>query len=129
MMLACCLVNRTQWETAEPAFLRIRRRFPTPALLARARPRQLHAVLRPLGLWRARAARLPSMAKAWVICPPTTYTDILKLPGCGLYASQSWAIFIEGRLLDSSTVTDHKLEWFLLEVAAGRAAIPTEPAK
>lgn len=96
--MACSLVNLTTWEQAEPALRTIRLQFPTAADLSEADPSSLEEVLRPLGLWRRRAIMLPRLAHAWLLSPPVSRKDVLKLPGCGRYASDTWAIFVEGDL-------------------------------
>lgn len=124
LLVACGLVNLTSWEQAEPAFKELRLRWPTPKLLLKAHHMTLKRIMRPLGLWRIRAKRLVTMAKAWTTRVPRTASDVLDFPGCGLYASQSWSIFIEGHLLDPATVTDHKLGWFLQAVTSGAKERP-----
>src|SRR4051812_10337221 len=119
MLIACSLVNLTTWEQARPAFLHIRRTFPSIGALASARPSQLASCLRPLGLWRTRAERLPRMAREWLRAgPPKTYLDVQRLPGCGKYAADSFAVFV----LDDLSVepTDGKLTWYMEEVRSGR---------
>jgi len=51
------------------------------------------------------------MAKAWLQGRPTCYDDVLKFPGCGKYAADSWAIFVEGRT--DVEPSDGKLNWYL----------------
>lgn len=111
MLVACQLVNLTTWEQARPALGWLRRRYVRPAVLAAARPDDLHDALRPLGLWRRRATILVRFANAWVSSPPTDAKSVLKLPGCGRYASDTWAIFMDRRL--DVKVTDSKLLWHL----------------
>ncbi len=110
MLVACSLVNQTTWEQARSALDEIMRRH-TIRSLARARPRQLHRVLKPLGLWRRRAIALPRMADAWLLGRPKCYDDVLAMPGCGKYAADSWAIFMEGRL--DVEPNDGKLNWYI----------------
>lgn len=111
MLVACSLVNLTHWRQAEPVHAEIRRRWPTPKSLAHAEPGQLEEILRPLGLFRRRAASLRAMASAWMVDPPRTRRDVERLPGCGRYAADSWSIFVESA--DDVTVTDGKLLWYL----------------
>ena len=40
-----------------------------------------------------------------------TVGDVLTLPGCGRYAADSWAIFVEGRL--DVSPSDGKLNWYV----------------
>ena len=111
MLVACQLVNRTTWGQAEPAFRHILARHLTAGDLASARPEDLHDALRPLGLWRRRAIVLPRFARAWLRRRPTCYDEVMDMPGCGKYAADSWAIFVEGR--SDVEPDDGKLEWYL----------------
>lgn len=114
MLVACSLVNLTTWEQAEPAWLWLRRTYRTVAALSRADPAELHDALRPLGLWRRRSERLPALARTWLVRMPETADDVRRLPGCGGYASDSWAIFVEGRT--DVDPTDGKLTWHLMKL-------------
>lgn len=111
MMVACTLVNLTTWRQAKPAFEWLRRSYGTAAALATARPEELVDAMRPLGLWRRRTTMLPRMADAWLRARPRTAEEVLGLPGCGRYASDSWAIFVEGRR--DVSPSDGKLAWYL----------------
>lgn len=111
MLIACMLVNLTCWEQAEPAFLWMRRTASDPINLAVAEPEDLHDALRPLGLWRRRAVILPRFARAWLRRRPVSYDDVMRLPGCGKYAADSWAIFVEGR--SDVEPRDGKLNWYM----------------
>lgn len=127
MLVACALVNKTTWEQAEPAFLTLRKRWPTAEKLAKARPSSLEPVLRPLGLWRQRAARLPLLARRFLESPPTSAKDVLMFPTCGHYASDSWAIFIERRT--DLNPTDGKLAWYLEKLKHDRRLTMPNTAK
>jgi endonuclease III len=120
MIVACSLVNLTTWDQARPAFEWLRRRYVAPSVLAAARPEDLHDALRPLGLWRRRAISLVRLAQAWVRSPPKTSQDVMKLPGCGKYAADTWAIFMDGQT--DLNVTDGKLWWFLDQLREARTA-------
>ncbi len=110
MLLACQLVNLTTWEQARPVHRWIMSHFMIVDL-ADAEPDMLHEVLRPLGLWRRRAIIIPRFASAWLHGRPRTYDDVLRLPGCGKYAADSWAIFVTGR--SDVEPNDGKLNWYL----------------
>lgn len=111
MLVACVLVNRAAWEQAEPVHRRLARLWPTPERLGRATTVKLAFVLRELGFQNVRAARLKAMARAWRARRPRTSRDVEALPGCGRYASDSWAMFVEGRT--DVRPTDGKLLWHL----------------
>lgn len=118
MLVACSLVNLTTWEQARPAHRELMRRY-TIRTLASAEPAELHELMRPLGLWRRRSAVLVSMANAWLLRRPRTHNDVGGLPGCGRYASDSWAIFVEG--CTCVEPTDGKLNWYMEECVNGKA--------
>jgi hypothetical protein len=66
--------------------------FPTPRRMARA-GRELERIVRPLGLWRRRAALLRRLsADVARGLPPQ------RCAGVGQYALDSHRIFVEGRL-------------------------------
>lgn len=113
MLVACSLVNLTTWRQARPAFEWMRGAYGSATGLASARPDELFDALRPLGLWRRRATMLPRMADAWLRSRPSTAEEVRRLPGCGRYASDSWAIFIEGRR--DVLPDDGKLAWYLTQ--------------
>lgn len=121
MLVACQLVNLTTWAQAKPAFRFIRSLSECAAPHDRLRmaltlPEELEECLRPLGLWRRRSRMLPRFASAWLASPPVTAEDIQRLPGCGKYAADSWAIFIERRF--DVEPRDGKLAWYLDRVKA-----------
>ncbi len=103
MLVACILVNRTKWSVAEPVFAAMRERWPTPYRLSWAGQREVEEVVRPLGFGTQRAVRLTQLALEWqrlyVLLHRRIETadEVLRLPGCGRYAADSWAIFIENR--------------------------------
>lgn len=75
------------------------RRF-TIRTLAEADPeRDVRPLFRPLGPARrqVQARALVAAAASWLRRRPVTGCDVASLPGCGRYAADSWAIFVEGR--------------------------------
>jgi endonuclease III len=109
MVVACQLVNLTTWRQARPAFDWLVDVYEGPEALAHAGLYELYLPLRPL--WRRRAVILPRFSHAWLRSRPTTAEELSGLPGCGWYACDSWAIFVEGRR-DVAPI-DGKLIWFL----------------
>jgi endonuclease III-like uncharacterized protein len=116
MLVACCLVNLTSWRVAEDVWLRLRETHDVKSLAAAA-PESLEEVLRPLGLWRRRSLGLTKLADQWLQCPPERAKDVLSMPGCGKYAHDSWAIFIDGRT--DVDPRDGKLNWYLEDMRRG----------
>ncbi len=111
MLVACMLVNKTTWETAEGTFYEVFGRWPGPVFLAVADLRTLRSVVRRLGLVTARSRNLKAMASAWMQAAPRTAEDVALLPGCGKYAADSWAIFVQVRT--DVHPDDGKLTWYL----------------
>jgi endonuclease III len=123
MLVACCLVNLTTWQQARPALEALMARYPTPLALSLATPEDLHPILHPLGLWRRRAVSLVRLGQEWLRVPgPRGIMDIYRLPGCGKYAADSWAIFVEGRT--DVNPTDGKLSWYLRQLRSEHHARP-----
>jgi endonuclease III len=129
MLVACQLVNLTDWERqAKEAFREIREAYVLPEQLAAADRTVLQDVLRPLGFFRRRARSLTAFASAWVDRgPPADASKVPSYPGCGQYARDSWAIFVDGRT--DVRPTDGKLLWHMERLHDGRddptgAAVP-----
>lgn len=110
MLVACSLVNLTTWKSAEPVFERIKSRWPTPEDLEAADPAELFKVVNKLGFGKIRSTRIPSMAALYLHHRPQNAQDVMMLPGCGKYASDSWAIFVEGRR-DVSPTDKELIAW------------------
>jgi len=126
MLVACSLVNLTTWEQAKPAFAWLRRSYAGEHELACAHEESLHGPLRPLGLWRRRSALLVRMADAYLARPPATSADVLRLPGCGRYAADSWALFVERRY--DVHPKDGKLLWHIARGAGNAGHIRARPS-
>jgi hypothetical protein len=89
MLVACALLNRTHGRQVRPMVDGLFSRWPTPRGMAAA-GRGLERYVKPLGLWRRRAALLRRLSRQW--------RTPGQCPGVGKYALDSWAIFVEGRL-------------------------------
>jgi len=112
MIVACSLVNLTNWSKAKYAHAELVERYHDPYGLATAPEDELQEILRPLGLWRRRTKSLYALAGRWLKDgPPRSARDVLDLPGCGQYAADSWAIFVDGSL--DVYPSDGKLRWYL----------------
>ena len=97
MLVGCILMNRSTWRIVGPVHAEIRRRWPSIEALACADALALKKVIWPAGLQRAKAQNIRALARQWRHRAPETNADILTMPGCGRYAADSWAIFVEGR--------------------------------
>ena len=92
MLTACALLNRTRGAQARPAIFALLADAPDPRSLLDLGEDGLRERLRPLGLWRRRAASLRALALA---CEGGVPRDPRGLPGVGQYALDSWALFVE----------------------------------
>lgn len=90
---------------------RLKLKYRGPEGLAAADPEDLQPIIRRLGLWRQRSRSLVNLAREWIERPPTVADDVMGLPGCGKYAADSWAIFVEGRT--DVEPNDGKLNWYI----------------
>ena len=116
MLVACILVNRTHWSQVEPVLMRLRARCNGARGLDRLNHDELIEIIRPLGFFNRRANILKRFAMSWVDSYmkvwPKSAEDVATLPGCGMYAIQSYQIFVL-KEKPSEPVSDHKLAWYL----------------
>lgn len=119
MLVGCQLVNRARWSRARAILEELRTRWPAPEELCQVDLTALYQVLAPLGLQEGRARNVRGFARAWTEARPETREDVLAMPGCGPYAADSWAIFVEGRR--DVTPSDGRLIHYLTDGREGRA--------
>lgn len=132
LLVQSLLWNQTRGKMALPVLKEMLRRFPNPALLARASETDLEALLQPIGLWRQRAKRLIKLGQTWLDQPPCasrTYKkkgyplkqvehgdqawEVAHLPGVGPYALDAFRIFSRDgmRNLAGFTINPGEEEW------------------
>ncbi len=93
------LLQRTKAETAAGFFPRFAQRFAGWSQLSRASDEELRAFLKPIGLWRRRAAALRSLAREMQRRKgrfPATRDEIEELPGIGQYIASAVLLFCHG---------------------------------
>lgn len=117
MLVACQLVNLTTWDKARHVFDELCAEYCTPEDLASADTDRVRAIVGGLGLGNRRSQLLVRMAVQWC-AGPRRHPAVKGLPGCGRYAADSWAIFVEGRT--DIEVTDGKLHWYLTKLKDGQ---------
>ncbi|KAI9789349.1 MAG: hypothetical protein M1816_006238 [Peltula sp. TS41687] len=87
LVIQAILWNQTSGRSARPVLNALLALYPDPASLARSSPAALRDLLRPIGLQNIRAARLLSLAQAWLAAPPCKERRYRKLhyprPGFG----------------------------------------------
>jgi endonuclease III len=112
MLVACILINRTHWRQVQPVLANLMAECEGPRDLLRVDPDQLARWLRPLGFQNRRAGLLRRFALAWQDCEPQDWVEVMKMPGCGIYAAQSYQIFVQNQR-PSEPISDHKLQWYM----------------
>ncbi len=93
VLVACVLLNKTTAVQARRVVWELFARFPTAAAAAAADATELEALealLRPLGLFRKRAAGLVRLSKEYL---ETDWRDPEELYGIGEYAADAYRIF------------------------------------
>jgi methyl-CpG-binding domain protein 4 len=87
LVVQAILWNQTHGLTARPILFHILTMYPTPLSLSQAHPKEMIAMLRPIGLQNIRALRLIALGQAWVGAPPCKERRYRKLhypsQGCG----------------------------------------------
>lgn len=112
MVVGCLLVNRASWTAAAPIHAELRAGCVDAAGLAGMEIRTLEMLLRPLGFVGRRPALVHGLAALWAtIGGPYDAEHIMTYPGCGRYARDTWAIFVEGRR--DVEPTDRRLRQYL----------------
>lgn len=115
MLVACILVNRATWEKAAPIFAELQKRFYDGETGLDGQPWVTAEMLDPLGFQYARQAHLMQFARKWAKDgPPRDFVHVLRYPGCGRYASDSWRIFVEEKI-ENVIPTDKKLYAYVVE--------------
>ena len=104
------LLHRTRASQVVPAYKTLIARFPTVQALAAAEPRELRAILRPLGLfWRTKYLHLAAkqMVKDYGGLVPESTEALKALPGISDYIASAVRCFAFGRpeaIIDTNTV-------------------------
>lgn len=116
VLVCAVLLNQTNGKQLESVHETFFWRWPTCYHLAVADRDELEEVIKPLGLFRRRAATLLRLSAfyAFIWDGRSPVTDV---PGVGKYGSDSYAIFIDGVIPDD--VADKELKRYL-EWVGGR---------
>jgi A/G-specific adenine glycosylase len=86
------LLQRTRAATVDGFLPSFFQRFPDPSTLAKARATDIEDFLRPVGLWRRRAATLGNLARELQRrggSVPTSREELETLPGVGQYLASA----------------------------------------
>ena len=110
ILLAEMMLRRTNAPQVIPTYLDIVRRYPDPESLATAPIQQVLETLRPLGLaWRAKNIRhmAEALTERFEGLVPSTYEELIELPGVGDYVASAVCCFAFGKplpIIDTNTV-------------------------
>ena len=108
MLIACIMLNLTNIKQVRPIIWKFFEEYPDEVAAARADKETLATMLQPLGLHNRRAGSIIKFSTAYAT---GGWTDVLKLPGIGKYAADSYEIFVVGNL--DVRPTDSKLKLYL----------------
>lgn len=93
-ILVCCLcLNLTTRKQMEPVVEKMFKRWPNAASLSNCDIEELEQLIKPLGMWRRRAATLVKMSAQY---HSGQWVDVEELAGVGKYARDAYHIFILG---------------------------------
>jgi A/G-specific adenine glycosylase len=90
------LLQRTKAETVAAFYHEFFRRFPSWAILASVSETELGQCIKPIGLWRRRAATLSRLASIMVARHghfPRIRSQVEELPGVGQYVANAVSLF------------------------------------
>jgi A/G-specific adenine glycosylase len=110
ILLAEMMLRRTNAPQVIPTYLDIIRRYPDPESLATAPIQNVLETLRPLGLaWRAENIRhmAEALTERFDGLVPSTYEELIELPGVGDYVASAVCCFAFGKplpIIDTNTV-------------------------
>ncbi len=99
-VLAEVLLQRTRAEKVASFFDVFVARFPTWEAIGQANEQEIGEFLKPIGLWRRRAASLAALSRTMVERGgifPATREEIESLPGVGQYIANAILMFAHGK--------------------------------
>jgi len=96
VLVVSMLLNLTSRDHVRPVLEPLFERWPSAQAMAGANVEQLERVLRPTGLQAQRAVRLVRMSHEFIKMPVLSTFHVGHLPGCGLYAADSFRVFCQG---------------------------------
>ncbi|KAI1872425.1 hypothetical protein JX265_005305 [Neoarthrinium moseri] len=71
LLIAITFLVRTPGRTAIPTYFKLMEKYPTPEALVEAKPSDISAMIKHLGLSVVRAAQIQKYARIWLATPPT----------------------------------------------------------
>lgn len=135
VLVSCIMLNCTRREQVDGIRDEFFKRYPNPAEFvgsAQADPDSLKRLIAPLGFVNVRSLRLRAMSYEYMMMAsaagrvPTSH-EVMSFSGCGEYARDSYAIFVEGRT--DVMPADKELRKYLQGQYGGPRVIPAHNAK
>ncbi len=93
MLICCLMLNLTSYKQVLPIIDGFFERWPDPQSAANADEQVMKDYLRSLGMYNKRAKTIIKMSRQFL----EDFSHPKELHGCGKYASDSDAIFYQGR--------------------------------
>lgn len=107
LLIACIMLNLTSIKQVRPIIDGFFEMFPSPEAAVRADPGSIADVIRSLGLYNRRSRAIIRLSEAF----NGQWSDVNDLPGVGKYASDSYNIFVKGKI--DTEPTDSKLKKYV----------------
>ncbi len=99
ILVACLLHNLTTRKQVDKVYEHLFNKYPSALSMSRANEEDLHAIIKPLGMWKRRAATLIRFSREYL---EKDWKEASELYGCGKYANDCYKIFCLGDWKDVS---------------------------
>ena len=107
MLVCCILLNQTNNRQVRPILDAVFDLIPDIDSAIKCDPKSLAAIIKTTGFYNLKARRIIAMSKVY----KEGFIRVTELPGIGIYANESWEIFVNGNL--DIKPTDGKLRAYL----------------
>jgi methyl-CpG-binding domain protein 4 len=107
ILICCILLNQTNNRQVRPILDSVFDLIPNIDSAINCDPESLAAIIKTTGFYNIKSRRIIEMSKAY----KEGFTRVTELPGVGIYANESWEIFVNGNL--DIKPTDGKLRAYL----------------
>ena len=112
IMVCCILLNQTNNKQVRPILDAVFELIPDYQSAISCPRESLVAVIKTTGFYNIKAGRIKRMSKEWPdFCNKKNGMKVTDLSGIGIYAKESWDIFVDNDL--TITPTDKKLRAYL----------------
>ena len=112
-MVAVMCLNQTYRKQVKWVLPQLFARYPTPQKFLAGRQATQERILKPLGMWRVRTARIRRMTQEFL---DWDLNDANELHGIGKYGADSYKIFFKGMI--PNDVQDKELKKYVESLAS-----------